>query len=124
MLKSGILVCGAAEHQIKKIQKVRIHESFWHRNVRAWILNDREKQKKIDFARKTFFLFLVNLTEREHSQSQTWGETAVTVGIKEKTKKQKQEHFSLLSKKPSQQLTELNIFHILFQEPMTTAWVK
>lgn len=73
-------------------------------------MTERSKKKNFNLQEK-HFLFLVNLTEREHSQGQTWGETAVIVGIKEKKRKQtKQEHFSLLSKKLSPQLTKLNNF--------------
>lgn len=54
------------------------------------------RKKKLNL-QDFFFLFLVNLTEREHSQGQTWGGgAAVTAGI-EPNKKKKQEHFSLLS---------------------------
>lgn len=37
-------------------------------------LTKQPQAEKSTFARKEC-LFLVNLTEREHSQSQTWGET-------------------------------------------------
>lgn len=52
-------------------------------------------EAKIKFARKKN-LFLVNLTEREHSQDQTWGETVVTVGIEDgEEKKKKNKNTSL-----------------------------
>lgn len=78
--KSGILVC--QNPWVMLTQKCTCLDFKWRKKAKKWIC------KKL-----LFFLFLVNLTEREHSQGQTWGETAVTVGIEEE-KKQKQQQKS------------------------------
>lgn len=82
---------------------------------------DQQRQAdKSPFARKKS-LFLVNLTDREHSQGQTWGETEQWPWAENK----KQNHFSMLStiSWPSNWLN--CIFHSIFlQEPMTEIWAS
>lgn len=58
---------------------------FW--NIQTYAQSNINKQRKANLQEKKKSLFLVNLTEQERSQGQTWGETEVTVGRKQKTNK-------------------------------------